>query len=61
MAWQMENNCSKCPTPVGAQDAADSLLCLSYLFKYRHEQAVKLIKGINFNLTGQQQNFGNEE
>jgi len=59
MAWQMENNCSKCPTPVEAQDAAGSLLCLSYLFKHTHKQSVKLIKGINFNLTVKQQHFDN--
>jgi hypothetical protein len=55
----MENNCSKCPKPVEAQDAADSLLCLSSLFKHRHKQAVKLIKGMNFNLTVKQRNFDN--
>jgi len=54
MAWQMENNCSKSPTPVEAQDAADFLLCLSYLFKHTNKQSVKLIKGINFNLTMKQ-------
>jgi hypothetical protein len=59
MAWQAENNCSRCPTPVEAQDAADSLLCLSYLFKHRHKQALKLIKDININLKVKQQNFGN--